>query len=56
MAKQSKSLPTKEISKRPEAFSNKADGSMDYLSKQDSMASKDAAKLKKGAYKDPRYT
>lgn len=56
MGKQSKSLPTKEMPKRPDAFSDKADGSMDYLSKQDSMASKDASKLKKGAYKDPRYT
>lgn len=55
MGKPTKSLPTKEMPKRPDAFSNQADGTMDYLSKQDSMASKDASKINKGGLKDNRY-
>lgn len=55
MAKQAKSLPTKEEPKRPDAFKSESDGSMDYLSKQDEMARKDNAKLNRGSYKDNRY-
>jgi hypothetical protein len=56
MSKQSKSLPTKDMPKKPDAFSNTADGTLDYLSKQDAMASRDASRLKKGSYKDNRYS
>lgn len=41
--------------KEANAFPNKANGSMDYLSKQSKFASKDAAKLKRGAFKENRY-
>lgn len=37
------------------AFPNEANGSMDYMSKQESLEKSDAAKLKKGAFKPSRY-
>lgn len=55
MEKNKKSLPTKNEPEMPKAFTNKANGSMDYLSKQDKMASEDAKKINRGAYKDKRY-
>lgn len=55
-SKGNKSGPvSKPVPDAKEAFSNVADGSMDYLNKIDGMASKDTAKLKRGAYKDNRY-
>lgn len=53
--KPSKSLSDKEYSKEAKAFSNAANGTMNYLEKQSGFASKDAAKLKRGAYKENRY-
>lgn len=53
--KTSKGAETKPMPQSKKAFTNKANGSMDYLSKQDSLASKDISKLHSGAFKDSRY-
>ena len=37
------------------AFPNTANGSMDYMAKQKKFASKDAAALKRGKFKDCKY-
>jgi hypothetical protein len=50
-----KGAGSKDMPKKPDAFTNKANGTMDYLSKQDQMASKDASKLKSGKYPNGRY-
>lgn len=55
MNRAEKGAKSKSYSKEANAFPNKADGSMDYLSKQSGFASKDASKLKRGAYKENRY-
>ena len=53
--KPSKNLSDKSYSKEAKAFTNAANGTMNYLEKQSGFASKDAGKLKRGAYKENRY-
>jgi len=50
-----KGAESKDMPKRPDVFQNKANGTLDYLSKQDQRASKDASKLKSGKYPNGRY-
>ena len=50
MSAQSRPMP-----EAKEAFTNKANGTLDYLQKQDKMASGDKKKLQRGGYKDNRY-
>ena len=50
-SKSGSSKPGKEAS----ALTKKGNGSLDYMSKQSGFASKDASKIKKGAYKENRY-
>ena len=49
--KSGSSKPGKEAS----ALTKKGNGSLDYMSKQSGFASKDASKIRKGAYKENRY-
>ena len=53
--KSSKGAETRQMPQSKKAFTNKANGSMDYLAKQDAMASRDISKLHSGAFKDSRY-
>lgn len=47
---------SKNVPDREEAFKNVADGSMEYLSKQDKFCREDTSKLKRNSFKDSRYS
>ena len=51
-----KSLPTKSIPDPKLPFSNKADGSMDYIAKDNKEKSKNSKDLNRIKYRDSRYT